>query len=89
MNQQTIQQQVKILKKELKPDDIILIKVDFAKFEIAFDELYEIFEEIKKEIAPKKNPIFMFPRNMEVEFTNWNTTYDYLMSIKPKGEEYK
>ena len=66
--------------KELKPNDIILVKPQIENFDL--NEIDKIHADLRK-LFPN-NAVFTIPQGLEIEITDWERVYNYLLSIKPE-----
>ena len=64
----------------VKPNDIILVKPQIENFD--FEEIEKIHTDLK-ELFPN-NAVFTVLQGLEIQFTDWETVYNYLLSIKPE-----
>lgn len=75
--------------KELKENDIIVIKMPFDKNNettlLPLDIAEEYFYYVKEKF-PNNKVIFII-EGLELEFTDWERSYNYIMSIKPSTEQ--
>lgn len=79
-----MEKQIQLIKKELKPNDIIIVKFDIEKWDI--EECACKYNEIKEKI--RHNPVIGLVDGVELQFEDWERLYQYVMSIKPqRGED--
>ena len=74
--------------KELKENDIIIITIPLDENEcmsVTMDEAITFFNNIK-DCFPN-NKVILIPEGINLEFSDWKTGYDYIMSIKPSTEQ--
>ena len=64
----------------VKPNDIILVKSQIENFDL--EEIEKIHKDLK-ELFPN-NAVFTVPQGLEIEITDWERVYNYLLSIKPE-----
>lgn len=65
-----------------QPNDIIVITFNPEKITLA--EAHDNFRYIQDEYP--NNRVVGFPHGINLEFMEWQKLYDFVMSIKPKGE---
>ena len=73
---------------ELKENDIIIITIPLDENEcmsVTMDEAITFFNNIK-DCFPN-NKVILIPEGINLEFSDWKTGYDYIMSIKPPTEK--
>ena len=75
-----MEKQVELIKKELKPNDIIIVKIDIEKFDI--EECKHVYEEVRKQFP--NNQVVGLADGVELQFRDWEYLYQYVMSIKPQ-----
>lgn len=68
--------------KELKPNDIILIKVDPDK--ISLDKARLIFDDMQEQFS--NHQAILVLDGITLDFVDWQRLYDFVLSIKPEGE---
>ena len=79
-----MEKQIQLIKKELKPNDIVIVKFDIKKYDT--EECAHVYNEIKKTIP--NNPVVGLVDGVELQFGDWEYLYQYVMSIKPqRGED--
>lgn len=64
----------------IKPNDIILVKPQIENFDL--DEIEKIHTDLKR-LFPD-NAVFTVPQGLEIQLKDWETVYNYLLSIKPE-----
>lgn len=64
----------------VKPNDIILVKPQIEKFDL--EEIGQIHKNLKESFP--NNPVFTIPQGLEIQLKDWESVYDYLLSIKPE-----
>ena len=74
-----------ISKKELKPNDVIILTFDIEDSFIDLDDARDIYKSIKEQFP--NNKVVGLIKDVELDFKDWEYTYNYVMSIKPKQQE--
>ena len=65
----------------IKPNDIILVKPQTEKFDL--EEIEQIHKDLKESFP--NNPVFTIPQGgLEIQLKDWESVYNYLLSIKPE-----
>jgi hypothetical protein len=74
---------IKLSKYEIKPYYFIVAKADFDK--ISPEQARTIYDNIKQEFP--EHEVILVPDGITLDFVEWKRLLDFVMSIKPEGED--